>query len=72
MIITDYHIQSVLRTYTKQLQRSKLAGSSSNCDHSMLVEKVSISEEAKQRLLLESVKSQAMGQTPANEDESAK
>jgi hypothetical protein len=72
MIITDYHIQSVLRTYTKQLQRSRLAGSSGDRDRSMPTEKVSISDEGKQRLLMERIKSQAMDQTPQNNDESAK
>ncbi len=70
MIITDYHIQSVLRTYTKQLQRSKLAGSPSDRDHSMPVEKVSISEEAKQRLLMERMKFKAPN--PENKEDSAK
>ena len=60
MVITDYHVQSVLRTYTKQLQRSKLSRRSEETDRSMQIEKVTISDEAKQRLLMERIKSQAM------------
>jgi hypothetical protein len=72
MIITDYHIQSVLRTYTRQLQRSKLPSQSTDKDSSMPIEKVSISEEARQQLLMERIKFQAMGQAPQNKDEAVK
>jgi hypothetical protein len=72
MIITDYHIQSVLRTYTRQLQRSRLPSQSTDKDGSTPIEKVSISEEARQQLLMERIKFQAMGQAPQNKDEAVK
>jgi hypothetical protein len=69
MIITDYHVQSVLRTYTKQLQRSRLSGRTSEHDRSTPIEKVTISEEAKQRLLMERIKFQALEQASQNNGE---
>jgi hypothetical protein len=64
MIITDYRVKSVLRTYTKQLQRSKLPsdilpkteGESAHLG----TEKVVISEEARQRFLREQLVRQAL------------
>jgi hypothetical protein len=60
MVITDYHVENVLRTYSRQLQRSKLANQTLGEDRPMPSEKVTISEEAKQRLLMDRVKSQAL------------
>lgn len=62
MLITDYHVQSVLRTYTKQLQRL-------HCDEMgdgggksrMPEERATISDEARRRLIRERVAVQALG-----------
>lgn len=58
MVITDYRVQNVLRTYSRQLQKSKLAGQLEQ-DRPNQTEKLSISQEARQRLLLDRIKSQA-------------
>ncbi|MGD9506510.1 MAG: DVU0524 family FlgM-associated protein [Syntrophobacteraceae bacterium] len=70
MVITDYRVQSVLRTYGKQLQRSRFAnklnaGSSQESNS----EKLSISEEAKRRLIMDRVASQASGQSVDQQSE---
>ncbi len=61
MVITDYRVQSVLRTYTRQLQRSKLLAKSSKdsggADSNS--EKVSISGEGK-RMMMERMTSQVL------------
>jgi hypothetical protein len=59
MVITDYHVQGVLRTYTQQLQRSSLPDET-DADRSLTVQAVRISEEAKQRLLMDRIRSQAL------------
>jgi hypothetical protein len=69
MVITDYHVQSVLRTYSRQLQRAKLPMQSGNADSPMPAVKVTISEEAQQRLLMERIKSQALEQVQQQEKE---
>lgn len=62
MIVTDYHVQSVLRTYTRQLQRSRLASvlSGGEKGERPADEKVSISEEARRRLIRDRVTSQVL------------
>jgi hypothetical protein len=60
MVITDYQVENVLRTYSRQLQRSKLVNQTTGEDRLMPSEKVSISDEAKQRLLMDRAKSQAL------------
>jgi hypothetical protein len=64
MIITDYRVKSVLRTYTKQLQRSKLPSdillNNGEGNTSISGEKVVISEEARQRFLREQLARQAL------------
>jgi hypothetical protein len=60
MVITDYHVENVLRTYSRQLQRSKLVNQTPGEDRPLPSEKVTISEEAKERLLMDRVKSQAL------------
>ncbi|MGV8075274.1 MAG: DVU0524 family FlgM-associated protein [Syntrophobacteraceae bacterium] len=62
MVITDYRVQSVLRTYSKQLQRSKLDRKLSEEDVKVPQEKVTISEEARRRLIMDRVASQAFEQ----------
>ena len=64
MIITDYRVKSVLRTYTKQLQRSKLPSdillNNGEGNTPISGEKVVISEEARQRFLREQLARQAL------------
>ena len=63
MVITDYRVQSVLRTYCKQLQRSKLSSRRSETeDGSIPQEKVIISDEARRRLIMDKVATQAFEQ----------
>ncbi|MGC8718551.1 MAG: DVU0524 family FlgM-associated protein [Thermodesulforhabdaceae bacterium] len=62
MIITDYRVKSVLRTYTRQLQKAKLPPAQS-LDNEKLhpaSEKVVISEEARQRLVMDQLAKHAM------------
>ncbi len=62
MVVTDYHVQSVLRTYTRQLQKSRLAtvlGGGDRPERSA-DDKVSISEEARRRLIRDRVTSQVL------------
>lgn len=62
MVVTDYHVQSVLRTYTRQLQRSRLLSALGGGDKGERPpeEKVSISEEARRRLIRDRVTSQVL------------
>jgi hypothetical protein len=62
MVITDYRVQSVLRTYSRQLQRSKLARTLDFEDTKRAEEKVTISEEARRRMIMEGVATQAFEQ----------
>lgn len=68
MVITAQHVENVLRTYSRQLQRSKLANHAGNEDLPMPSERVTISEEAKQRLLMDRVKYQALEHVRYNDD----
>ncbi len=61
MVITDYRVQSVLRTYTRQLQRSKLTGKGGwESGGEPSAEKVSISDEGKRRLMMDRLTSQVL------------
>ncbi len=63
MVITDYRVQSVLRTYCKQLQRSKRPGSRSESeDGTSPQERVTISDEARRRMIMDRVATQALEQ----------
>ncbi|MCU0572553.1 MAG: hypothetical protein MUC41_06120 [Syntrophobacteraceae bacterium] len=62
MVITDYKVQSVLRTYSRQLQKSKLARKLELGDTKQPEEKVSISEEARRRMIMDRVATQAFEQ----------
>ena len=62
MVITAQHVENVLRTYSRQLQRSKLFNPGDGEDRPMPSERVTISEEAKQRLLMDRIKNQALEQ----------
>ena len=59
MVITDYRVQSVLRTYGRQLQRSR-AGMLSSEEDSESVEKVILSDEARRRFIMERMTSQVL------------
>ena len=61
MVITDYHVQSVLRTYTQQLQRSKLSERivPEPDGTQPTEEKVTISSEAR-RMMMERLSSQVI------------
>ncbi len=59
MIITDYRVKSVLRTYAKQLQRAKLQ-KKSPANISPSKERVTISEEAKKQLIFMGLSKQAL------------
>jgi hypothetical protein len=69
MVITDYRVQSVLRTYSKQLQRSKLMRKVDAEDPKVSKEKVTISEEARRRAIMEQVTSQALEQAYPKQEE---
>ena len=72
MIITDYRVQSVLRTYTRQLQRSKLAGKAGrNAGGESSVEKVSISDEGKRRLMMDRLTTQVLEKMYPKQEEEA-
>ncbi len=61
MVITDFRVQSVLRTYTRQLQRSKLSGKTGRKPgEESSVEKLSISDEGKRRLMMDRLTSQVL------------
>lgn len=60
MVITDYRVQSVLRTYSRQLQRSKLSEkfAEEKTAAPAAGEKVSISDEARRKLIMERLATQ--------------
>jgi hypothetical protein len=66
MLITDYHVENVLRTYSRQLQKSKLNRQPFKEEQPAQAERVTISEEAKQKLLMDRIKSQALEQVPVS------
>jgi len=72
MVITDYRVQSVLRTYTRQLQRSKLlaTGGRDTGGADTGAEKVSISGEGKRRLMMDRMTSQVFGKIGPKQDDS--
>ncbi len=71
MVVTDYRVQSILRTYTRQLQRSrtsgKLSGQESE-DRKPSAEKVSISEEGRRRMMMERLTNHALEKMYAKQD----
>jgi hypothetical protein len=66
MLITDHCIEGVLRTYSRQLQLSKMSSRLDALERSgqenrrMISEKVTLSEDAKRRLIVERLSSQAL------------
>ena len=70
MVITDHRVQSVLRTYTRQLQRSKLADNSRDTGAADAgFAKVSISGEGKRRLMMERMTSQVLEKMCPKQDD---
>ena len=70
MVITDDRVQSVLRTYTRELQRSKLAKARSAAgDPDAGVEKVSISSEGKRMLMMDRLTSQVLEKMCPKQDD---
>ncbi len=71
MVITDYQVQSVLRTYTLQLQRSKLStmGGRDSGGGDASTQKVSISGEGKRRLMMDRMTSQVLEKIGPKEDD---
>ena len=71
MVITDYRVQSVLRTYSRQLQRSKFSAKSGRetggGDSS--AEKVSISGEGKRMLMMDRMTSQVLEKMYPKQDD---
>ena len=72
MVITNYRVQSVLRTYTRQLQRSNLTAKADRETGSgdSGREKVSISGEGKNRLMMDRVTSQVLEKMCPKQDDS--
>jgi len=72
MVITNYRVQSVLRTYTRQLQRSNLTAKADRETGSgdSGGEKVSISGEGKNRLMMDRVTSQVLEKMCPKQDDS--
>ncbi len=72
MVITDYRVRSILRTYTRQLQRgkvsSRLVGRDSE-DRKSEAEKVSISDEGRRRMMMERLTNNALEQMYPKEDD---
>jgi hypothetical protein len=71
MVITDYRVQSVLRTYTRELQRSKLLTKSGReaggADAG--TEKVSISGEGKRMLMMNRLTNQVLEKMYPKQDD---
>lgn len=72
MVITNYRVQSVLRTYTRQLQRSNLSAKTDRETNSgdSNGEKVSISGEGQYRLMMDRVTSQVLEKMYPKQDDS--
>ncbi|HYA39988.1 MAG TPA: DVU0524 family FlgM-associated protein [Syntrophobacteraceae bacterium] len=73
MVITDDRVQSVLRTYTRELQRSRLLPSSGpdagEADSG--TETVSISSEGKRRLMIDRLTTQVLDKMCPKQDDGA-
>lgn len=69
MIITDYRVKTVLRTYAKQLHKAKLARVDLQRESVPSTERVTISEEAKRRLVIDRLSQKALESTQTCNDE---
>lgn len=72
MEISDIQVQSVLRTYRRQLLRAKVTSPSEQGAQPFPVIKVNISEVAQQRLLMDRIRSQAMEQVINEQEDTTK
>jgi len=72
MVITDNRIENVLRTYSNQLQRSKLSRKLEAGHPTTPDERVSISDEGRRRSIMEQVAHQALEQAYPRGSESSK
>jgi hypothetical protein len=72
MVTTDYHVRTVLRTYGRQLLQARLLTRSDRETSVIPDVKVTISEEAKQRLLMDRIKSQGVEEVQPQQGESTK
>jgi hypothetical protein len=71
MVITDYRVQSILRTYARHLQRTRASGRPSGQDSEEQrsgAEKVSISDEGRRRVMMERLSSHALEKMYPKED----
>jgi len=70
MVITDYRVQSVLRTYARQLKRSKILAKGSGNDDGAESgsEKVTVSGEGKRRLMMDRLTSQILEKVYPKQD----
>ncbi len=71
MVITDYRVRSILRTYTRQLQRAKTSGRTTGTDsedRKPSAEKVSISDEGRRRMMMERMTNHALEKMYPKED----
>ena len=72
MVITGYQVQSVLRTYTRELTKSKLLAQEGNgsSDSGSGETRVSISSEGKRKLIMDRLTSQILeNMCPKQDDE---
>ncbi|MCL5406009.1 MAG: hypothetical protein M1398_04700 [Deltaproteobacteria bacterium] len=73
MVITGYQVQSVLRTYTRQLKKSKLLAKegrdSSTSDSGEA--KISISDESKRKLIMDRLTSRILDNMCPKQDDEA-
>lgn len=62
MVITDYRVRSVLRTYSRQLQRSKFSEELEGLSDGQKIpgEKVTISEDARHHFIMERMTTQVL------------
>lgn len=71
MVITDYRVQSVLRTYSRELQRSRLVEKSPRQTGGAEpnTEKVSISGEGKRTLMMDRLTNQVLEKMLPKQDD---
>jgi hypothetical protein len=72
MVITNHQVQSILRTYTRELQRSKSSADgergSGGSTNSSSMEKVSISSEGQRTYMMNRMTSQVLGKMYPKQD----
>lgn len=70
MVITNHQVQSILRTYTRELQRSKSSvdGDRAAGSGTASTEKVSISSEGQRKYMMNRMTSQVLGKMCPKQD----